>query len=146
MEGVLITSLEPEHVHEVYAISQEAFPLPWSKEELIREIVNPRAINLVALKDKAVVGYLQCWYTAYDGDLLNIAVKPGLKRQHIGESLLLQLLDQLTEKGVENLFLEVRVSNTAAQCFYKKLGFITLTKRERYYINGEDAYIMNKQL
>ena len=81
MEEVLITSLEPEHVHEVYAISEEAFPLPWSKEELIREIINPRAINLVALKEKEVVGYLQCWFTAFDADLLNIAVKPELKRQ-----------------------------------------------------------------
>ncbi len=146
MEGVLITSLEPEHVHEVYAISEEAFPLPWSKEELIREIINPRAINLVALKEKEVVGYLQCWFTAFDADLLNIAVKPELKRQHIAEVLLLQLLDQLIEKKVENLFLEVRVSNLAAQCLYRKLGFITLTKRDNYYINGEDAYIMNKQL
>ena len=146
MEEVLITSLEPEHVHEVYAISEEAFPLPWSKEELIREIINPRAINLVALKEKEVVGYLQCWFTAFDADLLNIAVKPELKRQHIAEVLLLQLLDQLIEKKVENLFLEVRVSNLAAQCLYRKLGFITLTKRDNYYINGEDAYIMNKQL
>lgn len=146
MDKVLITTLEPEHVHDVYDISKEAFPLPWSKEELIREIINPRAINLVALMDKEVVGYLQCWYTQYDADLLNIAVKPVFKRQHIGKKLLMELMNMLNEKKVQNLFLEVRVSNIPAQSMYKNLGFIILTKREKYYINGEDAFIMNKQL
>ncbi|NLB19847.1 MAG: ribosomal protein S18-alanine N-acetyltransferase [Clostridium sp.] len=146
MKEVVITSLEPEHVHVVYDISKDAFPLPWSKEDLIREIINPMAINLVALIDHEVVGYLQCWFTPYDADLLNIAVKPEYKRQHIGKTLHLELIAMLQEKCVQNLFLEVRVSNLPAQSLYHNLGFITLTKREKYYINGEDAFIMNRQL
>ncbi len=146
MDEVLITSLESQHIQEVYALSVDAFPLPWSKEELSREVANPRAVNLVALKLGEVIGYLQCWYTDYDADLLNIAVRQDLKRQHIGENLLLELIRILIEKKVQNLFLEVRVSNLPAQNLYKKLGFITLSKRDRYYVNGEDAFILNKQL
>lgn len=146
MDGVKIIPLDPTHVDEVFAISEEAFPLPWSKEELMREIQNTGAINLVAIKASEVVGYLQCWFTEYDADLLNIAIKPEVKRQHLGEELLLHLIEILIEKKVQNLFLEVRVSNSPAQNLYKKLGFITLSKRERYYINGEDAFIMNRQL
>ena len=146
MEKVIITEFEPCHVDEVYEISKEAFPLPWAKEELIREIINPHALNLVALSGAEVVGYIQCWYTFEDADIINIAVKKTHQQLGIGKVILSALIRQLKEKGIQNVFLEVRVSNVPAQKLYKSFGFITLTKRERYYINGEDALVMNLQI
>lgn len=146
MLPVEIMEMEPEHVSEVFAISEASFPLPWAKEELIREIINPHAINLVALHDGNVCGYIQCWYTYEDADILNVAVDEHFKRQGIANALLTRLILMLKEKNVQNIFLEVRVSNIPAQMLYKSLGFITLAKRERYYINGEDALVMNLQI
>ncbi|HBW14212.1 MAG TPA: ribosomal-protein-alanine N-acetyltransferase [Proteiniclasticum sp.] len=146
MERIIIKEFEPSHVDEVYEISKEAFPLPWAKEELIREIVNPHALNLVALLGDEVVGYVQCWYTFEDADIINIAVKNKHQRLGIGKTVLSELIRQLKAKGIQNVFLEVRVSNLPAQKLYKSFGFITLTKRERYYINGEDALVMNLQI
>ncbi len=146
MERIIIKEFEPLHVDEVYEISKEAFPLPWAKEELIREIVNPHALNLVALLGDEVVGYVQCWYTFEDADIINIAVKNSCQRLGIGKMVLSELIRQLKVKGIQNIFLEVRVSNLPAQKLYKSFGFITLTKRERYYINGEDALVMNLQI
>ncbi len=146
MFPVVITEMEPEHVNAVYAISEASFPLPWAKEELIREIINPRAINLVALHEGTVCGYIQCWYTYEDADILNVAVNEDFKRQGIAKALLSRLIFMLKEKNVQNIFLEVRVSNIPAQMLYRSLGFITLAKRERYYINGEDALVMNLQI
>ncbi|WP_312654443.1 ribosomal protein S18-alanine N-acetyltransferase [Proteiniclasticum sp.] len=141
-----IIEMEPEHVNTVYTISEGAFPLPWAKEELIREIINPHALNLVALYEDTVCGYIQCWYTYEDADILNIAVDEHFKRQGIARALLNRLITLLKEKNVQNIFLEVRVSNIPAQMLYKSFGFITLAKRERYYINGEDALVMNLQI
>lgn len=146
MLSLEIMEMEPEHVNAVFAISEAAFPLPWAKEELIREIINPRALNLVALHDGIVCGYIQCWYTYEDADILNVAVDEPYKRQGIAHMLLRKLITMLKEKKVQNIFLEVRVSNLPAQMLYKSLGFITLAKRERYYINGEDALVMNLQI
>lgn len=146
MERIVMKEFEPGHVDEVYEISKEAFPLPWAKEELIREIMNPHALNLVALLDDEVVGYVQCWYTFEDADIINIAVKSSYQRLGIGKIILSELIRQLKVKGIQNVFLEVRVSNLPAQKLYKSFGFITLTKRERYYINGEDALVMNLQI
>lgn len=146
MEGLIIEEFEPCHVDEVYEISKEAFPLPWAKEELVREIVNPHALNLVALSSGEVVGYVQCWYTFEDADIINIAVKSTHRQRGIGKEVLRELIRQLKEKSIQNIFLEVRVSNLSAQKLYKSFGFITLAKRERYYINGEDALVMNLQI
>jgi ribosomal-protein-alanine N-acetyltransferase len=146
MLRIIIKEFESSHVDEVYEISKEAFPLPWAKEELIREIVNPHALNLVALLGDEVVGYVQCWYTFEDADIINIAVKNKHQRLGIGKTVLSELILHLKAKGIQNVFLEVRVSNLPAQKLYKSFGFITLTKRERYYINGEDALVMNLQI
>jgi ribosomal-protein-alanine N-acetyltransferase len=40
--------------------------------------------------------------------------------------------------------LEVRVSNTAAQQFYRKVGYRDVFVIDRYYANGEDAVVMMK--
>ena len=143
---VEIIEMTTSHIDEVYNISVEAFPLPWAKEELVRETLNPNAINLVAIHEGKVIGYVQCWYTFEDADIINIAVSEGYKRLGVAQSILRRLIAILKERNVQNVFLEVRVSNLPAQNLYKSFGFITLTKRERYYINGEDALVMNLQI
>ena len=87
-----ITEMKPQHVNEVYSISEEAFPLPWAKDELIRETVNPNALNLVALYEGKVVGYVQCWYTLDSADIINVAVASAYKRQGVGHRLVLSLI------------------------------------------------------
>ncbi|MFH5837183.1 ribosomal protein S18-alanine N-acetyltransferase [Proteiniclasticum sp. C24MP] len=143
---VEIKEMQPQHVNEVFSISAAAFPLPWAKDELIRETINPNALNLVALYEEKVIGYVQCWYTLDSADIINVAVSDAFKRQGVGHRLIRDLILHLKERNVENVFLEVRVSNLPAQRLYKSMGFITLSKRERYYVNGEDALVMNLQI
>lgn len=141
-----ICEMRSQHVDEVYRISKQAFPLPWAKEELIRETTNPNALNLVALYEERVIGYVQCWYTLDSADIINVAVAPEYKRQGVGHRLIRDLILHLKERNVENVFLEVRVSNLPAQKLYRSMGFISLSRRERYYVNGEDALVMNLQI
>ena len=49
-------------------------------------------------------------------------------------------------QGYPNINLEVRVSNVKANCFISKFGFKNVAVRKRYYSNGEDAYLMIKEL
>ena len=42
----------------------------------------------------------------------------------------------------ENVFLEVRTANFSAQALYKKMGFIPVAIRKKYYDDGEDAIVM----
>ena len=92
MQKIRIEPLQPKHIDEVYEISKEAFPLPWSKEELLKETYNETAVNLVSLIDDEVVGYLQCWYTFDEAYLINIAVKSSHKREGIAHAMMIYLL------------------------------------------------------
>jgi ribosomal-protein-alanine N-acetyltransferase len=77
------------------------------------------------------------------GHIVSIAVLPNYRGKGVGRALLLRCLEAL--KNVykcEEAFLEVRVSNKIAIGLYEKIGFTIVDVAHRYYIDGEDAYIM----
>jgi len=52
----------------------------------------------------------------------------------------------LIDFGVEGYDLQVDVTNTGAIAFYKKHGFTTVRTLRHYYANGNDAFLMVKEL
>lgn len=71
-----------------------------------------------------------------EAELLNMAVAYGSRRQGLGRALL-----GATLRG--RVFLEVRVSNVAAQGLYRAAGFFVTGLRMKYYSSpDEDALVM----
>jgi len=90
-----------------------------------------------------IAGHAGIWLSLDDGHITTIAVHPNYRRQGVGELLMLGLIDQAYALNAQQLTLEVRVSNSAAQNLYVKYGFRHHGERKRYYTdNGEDAAIM----
>ena len=56
--------------------------------------------------------------------------------------LVQQVLDDCRAAGASFVSLEVRESNLPAITLYRKMGFVEMGKRKRYYENGEDALMM----
>jgi ribosomal-protein-alanine N-acetyltransferase len=71
-------------------------------------------------------------------------VHPEWRRQGIGASLMVRLLELAEELGARRLTLEVRAGNLPAQALYRRFGFEVAGRRPRYYTDdGEDALIMS---
>jgi ribosomal-protein-alanine N-acetyltransferase len=49
-------------------------------------------------------------------------------------------------RRTEEVYLEVRVSNSAAIKMYEKLNFKVKSRLKSYYRDGEDAYLMALEL
>ena len=91
-----------------------------------------------------VVGFTGFWVMAGEAHITNIAVREEYRRQGIGESLIISIMDMAAALNAEFVTLEVRVSNTIAQNLYRKYGFTEVGLRHRYYHdNGEDALLMS---
>lgn len=77
------------------------------------------------------------------GHIVSIAVLPEHRRKGIGTALMKAALKSLREiYGCDEVYLEVRVSNTPAIRMYERLGFKKVKIVPMYYLDGEDAYIM----
>ena len=58
----------------------------------------------------------------------------------------MRVIDEATREGAVRALLEVRPSNVSAVTLYRSLGFAVLARRERYYDDGEDAFVMELRL
>ena len=61
------------------------------------------------------------------------------------EKIYQQALEDIKEKGVGKVFLEVRKSNSVAIKLYGDLGFNLVSERKKYYSDGENALVMLKE-
>lgn len=128
-------------------LERRCFSDPWSGlafEEMLRF---PLTQALVAESDAGIVGYLIGRAVAGEGEILNLAVAPELRRHGLGARLLEAGLDLLRDGGAYRVWLEVRESNQAAQALYVGRGFTEAGRRPRYYKHPtEDALVYQLDL
>ena len=140
---VLIRKAEMKDAEAIYEIGKLCFSDAWRKETVIHDMEGDQSQYFVAEKEGQVLGYGCFWFVADEGQLVNIGIHPESWRQHLGEALLTRGLEEARQRGMKTLFLEVRVSNTAAQAMYEKFGFKNLGLRKRVYdLPIEDGYVM----
>jgi ribosomal-protein-alanine N-acetyltransferase len=112
---------------------------------------------IVATSEQKVVGYIMCrmelgfseihrFNLVKKGHIVSVAILPGYRRRGLGNAILNKALEGMREYNVKEGYLEVRVSNQPAIDLYTKLGFSISKKSKNYYKDGEDAYIMVKEL
>lgn len=131
----------------ICAISEQAPQAAQWSPAGYEEAVRAGQLVLVAEVDEAVSGFAVCRFVASEGEILNVAVVPELRRKDIGNKLLAAIMQEARAKSVERMFLEVRESNSAAIAFYKTHGFATSGRRTKYYDGPtENAVMMEKKL
>lgn len=130
----------------VFEVERECFSSPWSKKSFLEELNNERTVYLVAKDNDRVIGYAGVWCVAGDADITNVAVLSEFRRQGVAKMLLERLIFEAQQRQSQNIRLEVRRSNEAAICLYKKFGFSKVYVREKYYDNTEDALILEKNI
>lgn len=141
---IITRNMELDDIDSIMEIEEQSFTTPWSRNSFEMEIRdNLLAHYLVAVIDEKIVGYAGIWFIVDEGHITNIATHANYRGIGVGNKLVEGLIDLCSEKGINNMTLEVRKSNIVAQNLYKKYGFIDFGVRPRYYSdNNEDAVIM----
>lgn len=141
---VSLESMRMEDIPRVLEIEQESFRSPWPRDAYTHELTENRlAAYIVARTGGEIVGYAGMWIILDEAHVTTIAVDPAYRGQHIGERLLVGLIDAALARDARWMTLEVRKSNATAQALYKKYGFREIGVRKGYYSdNREDAIVM----
>lgn len=80
------------------------------------------------------------------GHILTIDVPPARRRIGIGSKLLSMAEDRLGRAACRSVVLETAVDNSAALAFYKRHQYSVVKTIPRYYSNGLDAFVLEKEL
>jgi ribosomal-protein-alanine N-acetyltransferase len=146
--GVAVRPLVAKDVDAVVSIETEAFSSPWRRETFL-DLIDRPGLELLVLEDRqsGIIGYAVLWCILDQGELANMAVRPSFRGRGLGGFLLSKVLDVARERGVESVYLEVRVSNESAVRLYTQFGFSDVGVRRLYYDHPrEDARVMRAAL
>ncbi len=136
-----------EDLNEIAELERECFPDDaWNVRMLAEAFLSGHFFGVLLEEDGVVTAYGGLNYAEDEGELELIATAEMYRRCGRAKRVLDDLVKEAKKKGVKKLFLEVRVSNSAALMFYLNYGFQGLYARSRYYANGEDAIVMKKEL
>ena len=135
-----------EHISFIHELETACFEQPWPLEFIYEDVVENRNLYYVLISEGKPIAYAGMWIILDEAHITNICVHPNYRRMGLGRVLINTLFKEAAKRDVDNMSLEVRVSNDAALRLYKSEGFTIDGKRKKYYSDtGEDAYIMWKR-
>lgn len=147
--GCIVRRMREQDLDAVAAIESECFSAPWTRQGFADALEFAENLFLAAedIKSGAVIGYCGLYRAADEGEITNVAVTKSCRGRGAASALLEALLEEAACRGTAQIFLEVRVSNTAAIALYEKYGFEVCGKRRDFYSDpDEDAYVMVRRL
>ncbi len=132
---------------EVLEIERQSFEFAWTEEDFLCCLRQRNCIGMVAECNHRIVGFMVYELHKAKLHILNFAVDSEFRRQSVGSQMVEKLVDKLSQQRRNEIILEVRESNLAAQLFFKKQTFkAVLVLRSHYDDTDEDAYVMRFSL
>jgi [ribosomal protein S18]-alanine N-acetyltransferase len=132
---------------EVLQTEQESFLQPWTEEDFLHCLRQRNCIGMVAEQNDRVVGYVIYELHKAKLHVLNLAVHPLVRRQHIGSQMVQKLMTKLSSHRRSRITLEVRETNLPAQLFFRSLDFKAVKVLRGYFEDtAEDAYVLEHRL
>ena len=145
--NIKIRKMDLSDIPYVYEEEIKIFGKSLGEKTLYKEIMyNDMAKYFIAIVDEKKAGYVGCWLTIPNADILNMFVSSEYRGLGIGKLLMKEVINLCLEKNIKMLTLEVNVKNIYAKKMYQDLGFIVGSIRKRYYDNKEDALLMILEL
>ena len=129
----------------ILKIEEECFKVPWTRSMFLSIMSTLNSRSIVYEIDK-IIGYGIAILHKDTVHIANVAVRKEYRYQGIGSEILSYLLHFGVSLGKKKAVLEVRPSNLPAISLYEKFGFYKAGIEKRYYPDGEDAVIMEKEI
>jgi ribosomal-protein-alanine N-acetyltransferase len=169
-----IRDFQPSDFETLWRIDQDCFPpgISYSRAELKVYMRRRGAFTLVAAEaapstpattpaqsgesgkhsppiasaNPAQAGFLVAEADRGSGHIITIDVTAAARRSGVGSLLLRAAEDCLRTAGCRAVELETAVDNVSALSFYKRHGYSVIKTFPRYYSNGVDALVLQKEL
>ena len=135
--------VESQIFNQITSMDRTEFPQPWSERDW-GDLDLKERYQLFVLEEKGeLVGSALFEINTWDkqAHLLKLTISSVFRGKSLGRTLLAASLHSMLTT-IETCYLEVSVSNPYAVSLYKKMGFVVLNTKKKFYSNGEDAYAM----
>ncbi|MGH9500393.1 MAG: GNAT family N-acetyltransferase [Terriglobales bacterium] len=146
-----LREFRPEDFEVLWSIDQRCFPpgVAYPRRELAAYIQRRGSFTIVAeqaAKPTAIAGFIVAESSHRVGHIITIDVLPARRRTGLGAKLLAAAETRLLQAQCRTVILETAVDNASALAFYKRQRYSIVKTIPRYYPNGVDALVLEKDL
>jgi len=165
-----IRDFQPADFDTLWRIDQDCFPpgISYSRMELKVYMHGRGSFTLVAVGvageadpdlgkskkysppitslESTIAGFIVTEARRGSGHIITIDVIAAARRSGVGSLLLHAAENRLRAAGCSSVGLEAAVDNVSALSFYKRHGYSVIRTFPRYYSNGVDALVLEKDL
>jgi ribosomal-protein-alanine N-acetyltransferase len=144
----LLAPMREQDLAEVLAIESALYTHPWTRGNFADSLRAGYECRIYRLQGE-LIGYFVLVAAAGEAHLLNLTIAELHQRRGYGTALLNDATALTRKLGANNVFLEVRPSNRAAQELYYRYGFRKIAVRRDYYPargGREDALVLSLAL
>ena len=118
----------------------------WSADSFESEAAKDNGIVLYITENERISALICGYFAVGEGDITSVAVHPDFRRRGLALKLISEF-EALLPDDTEDIFLEVRESNSAAVSLYEKCGFQPIAVRKNFYeAPRENAVVMKKSI
>jgi ribosomal protein S18 acetylase RimI-like enzyme len=123
-EPWMIRPMEEVDLEEVAVLDQMAFEPIWvnPSDKLKLAFSQAEHASVVEL-DNQIIGYEMTTANHISAHLARIAIHPAYQNRHIGSSLIADMFEYFTRKGISQISVNTQSTNSASLALYKRLGF-----------------------
>ncbi len=143
--------LREEDIAEVAVLETQIHAAPWTPGNFRDALAAGYAAH-VGERTGRIVAYGVLMLAPGEAQILNLTVVPEARREGLGRALLRRFVADASRLGADQIFLEVRCSNSAAIGLYQAEGFAPVARRAGYYPGPsvdaprEDALVMRRDV
>lgn len=133
-------------VDKIIEIERGNFSDGWNEQMLLSAFDTERFYCIGLEVDGQTVGLITYSLSLETADIEGVVTIAEQRGKGYASRLVERALERIEQTGIKKVFLEVRETNLPAICLYKKFGFEQISVRKNYYPDGENAFVMVKEL
>ena len=131
---VAIRAMLPEGLEAVYQLGYLAFEVEWRNSANALALAYQQS-SLASVVEQAgtLIGYQISTTSLAGGHLARLAVHPGVRNQGIGYALVDHLLQEMQQRGIDQVTVNTQENNLASLALYARAGFKQIEEQYQVY-------------
>mgnify|MGYP001491895254 CR=1 FL=1 len=140
-----IKQINSENSNICYELDLKSIKL-WNKDQWKNELEKDSVTAIGIYQNHSILGVC-VFHKIYDeAEIRYLSVHPSHKRRGLGKKLINTFLRDCKNNNIKRIFLEVSLKNKQALRFYDYFGFETISIRKKYFKDGSDALLKEKNV
>ena len=135
----------PKNSESCYKLDLKSIKL-WNQNQWKKELEKDNVTAMGIFNNNCILGICVFQKMYDEAEIRYLSVHPSYKRKGLGKKLVHKIIRLCKNDNIKKIFLEVSSKNKQALNFYDNFGFETISIRTKYYRDGSDAFLKEKNV